>query len=121
MAVADAFRERGILAGSDGSIDLDRMCGIRPAGGVLDPVGYTISDHGAAMLTELGVPARPDELVRCCVDWSEQRHHIAGPLGRALLNRFHQLGWIIRKPGSRAIQITPDGRTQLSHLGVILA
>lgn len=120
VAVADSFRERGILVGSDGSVDLGRMRGTRPAGGVLDPVGYTVSDHGAAVLTDLGVPAHPGELVRCCVDWSEQRHHIAGPLGRAVLDRFRQLGWLTRRPGSRAIQITPDGQTQLTHLGVIL-
>ena len=120
VAVTDALRERGVLTGNDGSIDLDRMNGVRPAGGVLDPAGYTVSGHGAAILTDLGVPTHPGEVVRCCVDWSEQRHHVAGPLGRALLDRFLQLGWITRKPNSRAIQVTPDGRSQLTQLGVSL-
>jgi DNA-binding transcriptional ArsR family regulator len=80
VAITDALRRQGVLMGSDGSVDLDRMTGVRPAGGVLDPVGYTVSEQGAATLAELGVTARPGTVVRCCVDWTEQRHHIAGPL-----------------------------------------
>lgn len=38
--------------------------------------------------------------MRCCVDWTEE-HHVAGLLGRAMLDRFLALGWLARKPGPR--------------------
>jgi DNA-binding transcriptional ArsR family regulator len=119
VAVTDAMRERGVLDGS-GSIDLDRMTGSRPAGGVLDPVGYTVTESGVETLAALGIAACHGDVVRCCVDWTEQRHHIAGPLGRALLDRFHQLDWIAPNANSRAIQVTPTGRTHLTQFGVTL-
>jgi hypothetical protein len=43
------------------------------------------------------------------VDWSEQRHHLAGALGAALADRLFELGWIQRAPRSRAVRVTPDG------------
>jgi DNA-binding transcriptional ArsR family regulator len=119
VAVTDALRERGVLDGS-GSIDLDRMTGSRPAGGVLDPVGYTVSECGVETLAALGIAARRGDVVRCCVDWTEQRHHIAGPLGRALLDRFRELDWIAPDANSRAVQVTRTGRSHLTQLGVTL-
>ncbi|MBH5316719.1 winged helix-turn-helix transcriptional regulator [Paenibacillus sp. GSMTC-2017] len=44
-----------------------------------------------------------------CLDWSERRHHLAGALGTALLERFLALNWIERIPGTRAIKVTCEG------------
>ncbi|MNL83179.1 hypothetical protein D3C87_2107540 [compost metagenome] len=44
-----------------------------------------------------------------CLDWSERRHHLAGALGSALLERFLELKWVRRLPETRAIQITDEG------------
>ena len=49
------------------------------------------------MLGEIGVDldavlAR-QPAVRYCLDWSEQRHHLAGPLGTALADRLFALDW----------------------------
>ena len=53
-------------------------------------------------------PARRG-LARRCLDWTERRHHVAGPLGRALLARFCEAGWILRAPSSRALRVTHEG------------
>ncbi len=53
-------------------------------------------------------------LIRYCVDWSEQRHHLAGALGAALLTRLTDLGWVRRSPASRAVRVTDDGRAGLA-------
>ena len=44
------------------------------------------------------------------VDWSEQRHHLAGAVGRGMLDRFTELDWIERAESTRAVRVTPDGR-----------
>jgi DNA-binding transcriptional ArsR family regulator len=102
VAVADALQEQGIVVG-DGS------------------AGYVITAAGAETLTHLGVEARSGEVSRSCLDWTEQRNHIAGPLGRILMARLLELGWLARDPRSRALRLTDSGRTSLSlQLGVRL-
>jgi DNA-binding transcriptional ArsR family regulator len=118
IAVTDALRGQGVLASRDGH---DHVTAHRPAGGVLDPVGYTVTEHGATTLAALGVYAQPGDFVRCCLDWTEQRDHIAGPLGRCLMSRLLDLGWLTLDPATRAVRVTDAGRTHLpDHLGVQL-
>ena len=121
VAVTAALLARGFLDGHDGGVDLDRMAGSRPAGGVLDPVGYVLTPSGRRALTELGVDLPAGAVVRCCVDWTEQRHHIAGPHGRALMTRLVELDWVRRNPRDRALRLTDAGRERLpAVLGVEL-
>jgi hypothetical protein len=54
--------------------------------------------------------------VRYCVDWSEQRHHLAGALGRAVLDRFLASEWIVREERGRSVRVTPDGRAALTEV-----
>lgn len=94
-----------------------------PANGAApDPaVSRTLSPAGAARLAELGVAAYPGQAVRGCLDWTEQRAHLAGPVGRAMLARLLDLGWLARRPGTRALTITDTGRRQLpDRVGVSL-
>ena len=48
-----------------------------------------------------------------CLDWSERRDHLAGPLGNALLDHFISRGWLRRREGERALAATPTGRRAL--------
>ena len=48
-------------------------------------------------------------LVRYCVDWSEQRHHLAGALGAAIAERSFELGWVKRADNTRAVHLTEQG------------
>ncbi|PAE98197.1 ArsR/SmtB family transcription factor [Shouchella clausii] len=50
-----------------------------------------------------------------CLDWSERRHHLAGALGNALLEKFIELNWVQRLPKTRAIQITDEGKQGLKE------
>lgn len=51
-----------------------------------------------------------------CLDWTERRAHLGGALGAALCQRMLALGWIARRPGTRAVRLTPAGRSGLSPL-----
>ncbi|ODP28314.1 putative HTH-type transcriptional regulator YdfF [Paenibacillus nuruki] len=44
-----------------------------------------------------------------CLDWSERRHHLAGALGQGLMHQLFDLGWIVRVPSIRAVQVTEQG------------
>ena len=46
---------------------------------------------------------------RACLDWTERRDHLAGPLGVGLTKGLLELGWARRKPGTRALRITVEG------------
>lgn len=56
-----------------------------------------------------------------CRDWTERLPHLGGRLGAALWSRFMETGWVQRKPGTRAVIVTPKGRRGLSgKLGIAL-
>jgi DNA-binding transcriptional ArsR family regulator len=46
---------------------------------------------------------------RACLDWGERRHHLAGALGAALLERVFALRWASRVAGTRVVAFTPGG------------
>ena len=47
------------------------------------------------------------------LDWSERRHHLAGALGAALLDRMIALEWVVRDRTSRAVHVTAAGQAGL--------
>jgi DNA-binding transcriptional ArsR family regulator len=114
VALTDAFRRDGYLTGHDGSVDFMRRPAQRPAGGVLDPVAYTLTDAGAQAFRELGAEPPGNRAVRCCVDWTEQRHHMAGEAGRNLLRQFDRLGWVRPARHHRALILTAAGSAELT-------
>ncbi len=78
---------------------------------------YVITEYGKEWLMDFGVELdhtsrRP--LILYCLDWSEQRPHLGGKLGAAVLSRFIALGWLIQTE-RRVIQITENGQTGLSR------
>jgi DNA-binding transcriptional ArsR family regulator len=66
-----------------------------------------------AMLTH---PRRP--VCKACLDWSERRHHLAGTLGAALMQRFTELRWAARDttPGSRVVNFSRNGEKHFIRL-----
>ncbi|KAF1069478.1 MAG: HTH-type transcriptional regulator CmtR [Pseudomonas citronellolis] len=58
-------------------------------------------------------------VARQCLDWTERRPHLAGPLGVRLLALLYAKGWLRRHKNSRAVQITAQGHAGLKeHLGL---
>jgi len=53
---------------------------------------------------------------RACLDWSERSPHLAGSLGAAMADRCFDLGWLERRRDSRAVTLTPAGRSGLARL-----
>ena len=71
------------------------------------------SDFGIT-LSSLGASRRP--LCRQCLDWSERRTHLAGTLGKAILDEIYKRGWAKRAPNSRIIAFSPTGEKQFEKV-----
>ncbi|MDA3624602.1 helix-turn-helix transcriptional regulator [Saccharopolyspora sp. WRP15-2] len=81
---------------------------------------YRLTAHGAAALAEWGLPTKALDQrrpLRYCVDWTEQAHHLAGPLGTALTSRLFELGWISRGTVPRSVRLTPTGEAGIAAIG----
>jgi DNA-binding transcriptional ArsR family regulator len=61
-------------------------------------------------------PRRP--VCKACLDWSERRHHLAGTLGAAVMDRFTELKWAARDltPGSRVVNFSRNGEKRFATL-----
>lgn len=75
---------------------------------------FEVTEAGAAWFGGMGLDVgalRPGRhgIARQCLDWTERRHHLAGPLGVGLLDLLCAKGWLRRARASREVQITPDG------------
>ena len=119
VGIFSGLIEHGWVTGGDGLHHVEAAVQDRLAapGGDLD---YRLTPAGRDGLSELGVAlpgAAPDRTValRYCVDWSEQRHHLSGAVGRALAQRLIELGWIRRLRGSRAVTLSDEGREELAR------
>lgn len=104
VAIADTLEGRGLL--------------VDPASGDRRTKLYEISASGHCWFGELGIDVdriRPAKrgLARRCLDWTERRHHLAGPLGRALFTRFGELEWVVRDESSRVVRVTHKGAREL--------
>lgn len=114
VSLLEALETEGILEGHDGSFrpGLDRLS----SRGSHTP--YCLTPKGARVLGDFGVRVEPGSrrpLLGHCVDWSEQRHHLAGALGTALAQRFLALGWIEQHRVRRAVRVTEAGWAGLAR------
>ena len=77
-----------------------------------------LSEPGVKLFQEMGIdfeslPNRRRPLCLACLDWSMRRHHLAGALGAALLDRCFQLKWARRDRDSRAVHFSALGEKAL--------
>ncbi|MBE1496516.1 DNA-binding transcriptional ArsR family regulator [Amycolatopsis lexingtonensis] len=121
VAVTSALLSRGALAGAP---DTRRRAGDRISAPLREHP-YTLGPSAEAVFGKLGIDVdavasgrRP--LLKFCLDWSEQRHHLAGALGAAVATRFMEAGWVRRRAEAhRALRLTPEGARALEvHLGL---
>jgi DNA-binding transcriptional ArsR family regulator len=73
---------------------------------------FVMTAEGQYWFTNLGVPIS-NAYGRQCLDWTERRPHLAGPLGVALYRRFLGLGWLASINGARNIRVTQRGKREL--------
>ncbi len=119
VALMDALLDRGHLAGGDGRFHTDRAGRDRLSAPGRD-VEYHLTAAGEAWLAEFGIDlaslrGRRRPLIRYCLDWSEQRHHLAGALGAAVAQRMLSLEWLTAAAGSRAVIVTDAGAAALNE------
>src|SRR6185437_12037512 len=79
---------------------------------------YNVTKKGEHFFSEFDINI--DHLKKCrrafakpCLDWSERKHHLAGSLGAALLEKMLSLDYIRKTKNSRAIVITSKGQLHL--------
>lgn len=134
LAAASAPAPRKVATGPrDAQMRLARTCYDHLAGRIAVACAQRLVDDGAlvieddtARVTKRAAPAlarlglatdalhhgkRP--VCRPCLDWGERRMHLAGQLGALLCTHCLQQGWLLRKPGSRALEVTPRGAAAL--------
>jgi DNA-binding transcriptional ArsR family regulator len=79
-----------------------------------------LTSSGEAFFDAFGVDLRALErsrrpVCRRCLDWSVRRHHLAGGLGAAMLDRIFARRWARRHPSSRAVIFTARGLDELAR------
>ncbi len=105
VALAVSLQEREFIL-----VEADKRFSVTPPGsGWFASMGI---DVGALKTGRHGI-------ARQCLDWTERRHHLGGPLGVALMTALCARNWILRSESSREIRVTAQGRENLKiHLGI---
>ena len=125
VALTQGLLDREALVAVDGIAAPVR----RPTDPLASQLGehpYRLGPAAPEVFTELGVaadrltaPAGGRPLLRFCLDWTEQHHHLAGRLGADLLTALVDAGWVTRRPRQRAVTVTEWGADRLHRvLGV---
>jgi DNA-binding transcriptional ArsR family regulator len=88
---------------------------------VVEPQSFALTPKGAGWFRARGMspetlsnPRRV--LCRPCLDWGERRHHLAGALGAALMERCFTLRWAKRVASSRVVSFTPQGEREFRRM-----
>ncbi|HTR76565.1 MAG TPA: helix-turn-helix transcriptional regulator [Gemmatimonadaceae bacterium] len=85
-----------------------------------------VTPVGVSGLAALGINLESVRRVRrkfayACLDWSEQKPHLGGALGCALLEVSERKRWVSRNADSRALSITGVGRRELwGRFGILV-
>lgn len=114
QSVTDTHRARSCynhIAGKLGVLMTERLVAL----GVLtlrdDALCFGPRYHG--FLDDIGIAAPPVTLgkppAKLCLDWTERRHHMSGPLATAIMQKSLAAHWLKRRTGSRALTVTADG------------
>ena len=58
-------------------------------------------------MTKLKKTNKP--IVKPCLDWTERKNHLSGPLATEMMNRFLEMNYLARSSHGRALEITATG------------
>jgi DNA-binding transcriptional ArsR family regulator len=107
------------LAGRVGVALFDSLLSRGAIGGPQEPkAAVEIGPEGEEVFGGLGIDLEEVRRERrrfayACVDWTERRPHLGGALGAALWARFVERGWVLKKPGTREVIVTDEGKAGL--------
>jgi DNA-binding transcriptional ArsR family regulator len=90
-----------------------RLIKLHDGGAEITSSGVRAFDAFGLDLEALRKRRRP--LLLLCLDWSEERHHLAGAVGAALATRMFELGWIERVWRGRAVKVSARGQAGLAE------
>lgn len=80
---------------------------------------YELTTAGRGWFTSVGVDpeaVRGVPALRPCMDWTQRRHHLAGPLADRLARAAFEQGWIERGTHPRSVRLTGQGARVLIGL-----
>ena len=98
-----------------GELGVAMLDGLLARGAVADRGGaLSLTEAGEAFVVAFGVSAetlrqRRRPVCKACLDWSERRSHLAGALGKALLDQIYARGWARRVEGGRTLAFSAPG------------
>jgi DNA-binding transcriptional ArsR family regulator len=143
LAAQSAPLARHIATGPrDATMRLARTCYDHLAGGIAVAIAEKLVQEGAVVIEDdtavvtdragtvlegLGLKSEvvygqgPGKRPACrpCLDWGERRMHLAGRMGALLCSHCLAMGWLLQKPDTRALDLTPRGAVALRNwLGV---
>jgi len=79
-----------------------------------------LTSTGRDFLTTLGIPLSAKQsrrpVCRPCLDWSARRYHLAGGLGKALLEFCYLKQWAKPVENSRIVRFSPTGESQFRKI-----
>jgi DNA-binding transcriptional ArsR family regulator len=112
--------EHDAITRTDGNTGTGRAAGDRLSSQIkhapyeLGPNASNVFTRWDIDLDTLKKRRRP--LIRVCVDWTEQAHHLAGGLGANILGTFIDHKWVRTTSRPREIEITPAGEKALDPI-----
>jgi DNA-binding transcriptional ArsR family regulator len=108
------------LAGRLGVALFDRLS--HASGLDLGTDAVRLNPAGESLLRDSGLIANDVDLLRLdgrtCIDWTERRFHLSGPLGTHLAQSLLDNRWVLRRADTRALGVTARGRAGLGALGI---
>ena len=83
----------------------------------LHEAGVVVTESGARALHEHGLACAAGSWPsgKLCLDWTERRYHLGGPLGTLLTAELFRLRWIVRRGQSRGLRVTSRGEQALAN------
>lgn len=84
----------------------------------IDGGALTLAPRGVLRFEKLGLAPARWPSGKPCLDWTERRNHLGGPLGALLTGHLFQLEWLARREERRALRVTTRGRSGFKLFGL---
>jgi len=102
VLIADALQRRELLVLHE------------PKRFVITACGHEWFDRLEIAITDKQM--KDPQFARACLDCTERRYHLAGPLGSAMFTRLRELKWIASIADTRTVRVTLQGEQKFSEL-----